>query len=406
MNKFRNGFLCGALGCTGMILALTLLLQMTGHIDLSAVVIKSNEEISTKQRIEKKANTIKEYIDEFFLDDIDMVRLEDSIYKGIVDGLGDEYAAYYSADEYADIMEKTSGKYYGIGAYVKQDSQTGAITVVNPMANGPAEKAGIKAGDIIYAVEGTEITGKDLSSVLALIKGEKGTKVTLKILRSGEADYLDIGVIREEIEEDTVSYRMLNKEIGYLQVTGFEEVTTKQFSEGLEALEKQNMKGLVLDLRDNGGGLLKTAVEMLDRMLPEGLVVYTEDSKGQGEKYYAEDDTQINVPVAILVNGNSASASEVFSGAMQDEEKAVLVGTKTFGKGIVQTIFDLKDGSALKMTTSKYYTPKGRNIHGTGLEPDITVELDRESLNKKDSNGEWLPDNQMERAMEYLESEI
>ena len=406
MKKFQNGFICGALSCATMILVLTLVLQMTGHIDLAALSVKSNEELSEQQRIERKAGIIKGYVDKYYLEDIDTEQLEESIYKGIVGGLGDEYAAYYSADEYADIMEKTTGTFCGIGAYVAQDPTTGTISIVTPMKNSPAEKAGLQAGDIVYAVDDIRVSGKDLSSVSAMMKGEEGTKVTLTVIRSEQKGYLNIVVTRAEIEDDTVAYQMLENGIGYIQVTGFEEVTIQQFSDALEDLEKQNMKALLLDLRDNGGGLLKTAVAMLDRMLPEGLVVYTEDSQGVSDKYYAEDAIQVTVPVAILVNGNSASASEVFSGAMQDKGKAVLVGTKTFGKGIVQTIFDLKDGSALKMTTSKYFTPKGRNIHGEGLQPDITVELDRDSLNQKDKDGNIKPDNQMEKAIEYLEGEM
>lgn len=402
MERFRKGFLCGVLSCSGVVLVLAVVLQLTGRIDVSGIAVNTTQDISQKRRIERKANAIKHYIDDYYLDDINQEHMEDSIYKGIVAGLGDEYAAYYTAEEYADIMEKTSGKFCGIGAYVSQDANTGAITIVKPMKNSPAEKAGIKAGDIVYKIDGKDVTGKDLSAVMAMIKGEEGTDVQFKIVRSGESDYLDIGVTREEIEEDTVAYRMLSNKIGYLQVTGFEEVTPKQFSDGLDALEKQGMQALLLDLRDNGGGLLKAAVEMLDRMLPEGLVVYTEDSKGAGEKYFAEDAVEVTVPVAVLVNGNSASASEVFSGALQDKCKAKLVGTKTYGKGIVQTIFDMKDGSALKMTTSKYFTPLGRNIHGEGLKPDIEVTLDRKTLNKKDAKGNSKPDNQMKKAIEYL----
>lgn len=404
MERFRKGFLCGVLSCSGVVLVLALVLQLTGRIDLSGLARKGGQDITEKRKIERKANIIKTYIDEYFLDNINKEYMEESIYKGIVAGLGDEYAAYYTAEEYEDILEKTSGTFCGIGAYITQDTSTGAITIVKPMKDSPAEKAGIKAGDIVYAIDGEEVTGKDLSAVMALIKGEEGTKVSLKIVRSGESDYLDIAVTRRQIEEDTVAYRMLENKIGYMQITGFEEVTPKQFSEGLDALEKQGMKALLLDLRDNGGGLLKSAVEMLDRMLPEGMVVYTEDSQGTGEKYFAEDAVEITVPAAVLVNGNSASASEVFSGALQDKNKAKLVGTKTFGKGIVQTIFDMQDGSALKMTTSKYFTPNGRNIHGTGLEPDIEVKLDKNTLNKKDKKGNSKPDNQMQRAIQYLKT--
>ncbi|MDE7052064.1 MAG: S41 family peptidase, partial [Lachnospiraceae bacterium] len=262
------------------------------------------------------------------------------------------------------------------------------------------ERAGIKAGDIIYAVDGESTAGKDLTTVLSKIKGEAGTKVVLKIWRKGGRNYLDIEVTRKIIEENTVSSKMLPGNTGYIKVTGFEEVTNKQFSNAVSNLEKSGMKSLIIDLRDNGGGLLTAATGMLDRLLPKGLLVYTKDKSGVAEEYFAEDDRCVKVPMAILVNGNSASASEVFSGALQDNGVAKLVGTKTFGKGIVQTIFGMDDGTAIKMTTSRYYTPKGRNIHKTGLEPDIEVNLDENTLPK---NGEeFAIDNQMQTALDYL----
>ena len=209
-------------------------------------------------------------------------------------------------------------------------------------------------------------------------------------------------ITREEIHSQTVAYKMLDGKIGYIEVSSFEEVTKQQFRDALDDLEKQGEKSLVIDLRNNGGGLLSTAVDMLDRLLPEGIVVYTKDKDGKKEVYRSTDKESFDKPIAILVNENSASASEVFSGAMQDYNKAVLVGTTTFGKGIVQTVFDLSDGTAIKLTTAKYYTPKGRNIHGTGLEPDITEALDDQTHRQKKSG--VLIDNQMQRAIDYLKN--
>lgn len=401
MKKYLESFLCGFLSCAGLVMLTILILSYTGVLNLTGVLSTGNA--SLKSEISGKVSKIQRFIDTYYLDRIDPEQMADSIYKGVVAGLGDEYAAYYTEEEYQTITEKTSGTYCGIGAYVTQNAETGAITIVKPIAGGPAEKAGLQADDIIYAIDGSKVNGKDLSEVLALIKGKPGTEVKIQIVRSGESDYLDFTLTRAEIKEDTVSSRMLENNIAYIAVSSFEEVTTEQFAAALNNLQEQGMQALIIDLRDNGGGLLNTAVDMLDMMLPEGLVVYTEDKKGVAERFYAEDPDEITVPTAILVNGNSASASEVFSGAMQDEGKAKLIGTTTFGKGIVQTIFDLDDGSALKMTTSKYYTPKGRNIHGTGLEPDITVELDKNTLNKQDASGQAKPDNQMTAAMEYLQ---
>lgn len=404
---FWKGFLYGLVSCVTGMLALLTLLVSNGTVDLKAAVVHGEKTKTTlESQIQAKVSLIENYIEEYFLDEIDPVKMADSVYKGVVDGLGDQYAAYYTEEEYSSIMEKTSGIYCGIGAYVSSDPATGAITIVKPMKDSPAEKAGLKAGDVIYAVDETEVTGKDLSEVLALIKGEEGSELTMKIIRQGESDTLKFTLKRANIEEDTVAAKMFDGGIGYIQVTGFEEITPKQFKQSLKELEKQGLNALMIDLRDNGGGLLDAAVEMLDQLLPRGLVVYTEDSHGIAEEYYAENKDQFDKPLAILVNENSASASEVFSGALQDEKKAKLVGTTTFGKGIVQTIFQLGDGTALKMTTAKYFTPKGRNIHGTGLEPDIPVELNKQSLLQTDENEDWKPDNQMQKAIEYLEGEL
>ena len=368
MKRFLKGFLCGMLTTSMMLVVALTVGQFSGYIDLGAAWNRTDQDSTMKREVKQKASTIEKYIDAYYLDDINKDKMENSIYKGIVNGLGDDYAEYYTAEEYAEIMEKTSGTFYGIGAYVTQNTDTGAITIVKPMKNSPAEKAGY----IIYAINDERVSGKDLSAVLAQIKGEEGSKVKLTIVRSRENDYLTFSVKRAKIQEDTVSYTMLNDKIGYIQITGFEEVTPNQFSTAVNALEKEKMEALILDLRDNGGGLLKSAVSMLDRVMSKGMVVYTKDKQGVSEKFYAED----------------------------------VIGTKTFGKGIVQTIFDLQDGSALKMTTSKYYTPSGRNIHGTGLEPDIKVELDKSTVGQKDKNGKLKPDNQMQKAIDYLKGQI
>lgn len=385
------------LGITCMML-LAMLLVFTGKIEPSFLTGDSGRS-AVEKKISKKAELIGTYIDKYYLDEVDGNKMADSIYKGIFNGLGDDYAAYYTAEEYKDITEKSSGTYCGIGAYVEKTAD-GDISIVKPVEGGPAEKAGLKAGDIIYAVDGENTAGKDLTTVLSKVKGEAGTKVVLKVIRKGENDYLDIQVTRKLIEENTVSSRMLSENTGYIRVTGFEEVTNKQFSDAVNALEASGMKSLIIDLRDNGGGLLTAATGMLDRLLPKGLLVYTKDKSGVAEEYFAEDDNCVKVPMAIIVNGNSASASEVFSGALQDKGVAKLVGTKTFGKGIVQTIFGMDDGTAIKMTTSRYYTPKGRNIHKSGLEPDIEVELDESTL-AKDSD-EFAIDNQIQAAFDYL----
>lgn len=398
-----KGFLLGVSSCLLSLIVIVLALSNTGAIDLSKVLGGySGSHAALRQKINNKVNLLEVYIDEYFLDDIDEEKMADSVYKGVVNGLGDDYAAYYTAEEYKEIMEKTDGIYCGIGAYISADPKTGIVTIVKPMKNSPSEKAGLKAGDVIFAVDGKEVTGEEISNVQALVKGGQGTTVTLTIVRNDEKS--EVEVIRDEIEEDTVSYKILDHKIGYIQVTGFEAVTPKQFKNAIQKLEKKGMKALMIDLRDNGGGLLDSAVEMLDCILPKGLVVYSMDKSGQKQEYYAEEDDSFDKPLAILVNGNSASASEVFAGALQDEKAGKLIGTTTFGKGIVQGMFSLDDGSAIKMTTAKYYTPKGRNIHGKGLTPDIEVELSEQTEELPDSKTKV--DNQTKSAYDYLSHEI
>lgn len=398
--KFWQGFLTGGLSVLLCMLLVCAGLTVTGKIDIRNMIMKVSSGSILNKKLDSKMTELQAYIDQFFLDDIDREKVQDSICKGMVDGLGDVYAAYYNEEEYKDMKEKTSGNYCGIGAYVSQSATDGAITIVQPIKDSPAEKVGLKSGDIISEVNGKSVEGMDLTAVVSKMKGKAGTKVELTVLRDNHQKKFTI--TREEIHSQTVTYKMLDGKIGYIEVSSFEEVTKQQFRDALDDLEKQGEKSLVIDLRNNGGGLLSTAVDMLDRLLPEGIVVYTKDKDGKKEVYRSTDKESFDKPIAILVNENSASASEVFSGAMQDYNKAVLVGTTTFGKGIVQTVFDLSDGTAIKLTTAKYYTPKGRNIHGTGLEPDITEALNDQTHRQKKSG--VLIDNQMQRAIDYLKN--
>lgn len=396
--SFGSGVFAGVMGT----LALLFLLDIAGVIYLFPVTGSSEKYTELEQKIMNKVDTLEIFIDTYFLDEIDEEKMEDEVYKGVINGLGDDYAAYYNEEEYKAILESTNGVYCGIGAYISTDTKTGAVTIVKPMENSPCEKAGIKAGDIIYAVDDKEVTGMEISEVQAMVKGEQDSEVELTVIRENEKK--SITVTRGEIETDTVSSKMLDNKIGYIQVTGFEQVTPKQFKNALNELEKQGQKGLIIDLRDNGGGLLDSAVEMLDVLLPKGLLVYSMDKSGHKEEYMAEDDDCFDKPLAILVNENSASASEVFSGAIQDKETGVLVGTTTYGKGIVQGVFALEDGSAVKMTTARYYTPNGRNIHGKGLTPDIEVELSEEWQKLPESG--LKVDNQLKAAYDHLITEM
>ena len=398
---FLRGVIMGAAGCILVLLSALTIAQYAGKINVAAG-LKWDENGMSKEAVEikDKAEILSSYINRFYLNDIDYGKMGDIIYKAMVSGLDDKYAAYYTKDEYKDISEKTKGEFCGIGAYISQGKNDNYLKVAGVVKGGPAEKAGIKKGDIIVEVDGENIQGKDSSYAVSKMKGKKGTNVSISVMRKGNKKPITFNIKREVIHDNTVSYKMLDNNIGYISVSAFETVTKKQFKSAVDCLGKKNEKGLIIDLRDNGGGLLDTALDMLDQILPKKLVVYTKDKNGVAEEYYTKDDKEIKIPIVILVNGNSASASEVFCGALRDYGKAKLLGTKTFGKGIVQSSFAFRDGTGLKFTTSKYYTPKGINIHGTGFEPDIKVKSNGKMTALKESG--YKVDNQINAALDYL----
>ena len=398
---FLRGVIMGAAGCILVLLSALTIAQYAGKINVAAG-LKWDENGMSKEAVEikDKAEILSSYINRFYLNDIDYGKMGDIIYKAMVSGLDDKYAAYYTKDEYKDISEKTKGEFCGIGAYISQGKNDNSLKVAGIVKGGPAEKAGIKKGDIIVEVDGENIQEKDSSYAVSKMKGKKGTNVSISVMRKGNKKPITFNIKREVIHDNTVSYKMLDNNIGYISVSAFETVTKKQFKSAIDCLEKKNEKGLIIDLRDNGGGLLDTALDMLDQILPKKLVVYTKDKNGVAEEYYTKDDKEIKIPIVILVNGNSASASEVFCGALRDYGKAKLLGTKTFGKGIVQSSFAFRDGTGLKFTTSKYYTPKGINIHGTGFEPDIKVKSNGKMTALKESG--YKVDNQINAALDYL----
>jgi len=404
--SYWSGFLCGVL-CTVLcaFIGVTAFQFAINRASQDEISIKSTENTSSKIstiNVLAKVTLLQKYIDTFYLNNVDGEELEDGIYKGILKGLDDPYSVYYTKKEYSSLQESTTGVYCGIGARVTQDIDTGIITIVQPFEGGPADVAGILPNDIIYKIEGNEVTGEDLSEVVAMMKGKKGTKVSLTILRDRKE--MEFAVARSDIEIPTVEYKMLDNKIGYIKVSEFDEVTAEQFRKALDDLEKKNEKGLVIDLRNNGGGRLTAVVDMLDRMLPEGVIVSTKEKSGEGDTYSSTDEEKFEKPLAVLINGNSASASEVFAGAIQDYGTGELVGTTSFGKGIVQTIFGLNDGTAVKLTTSEYFTPKGRNIHGTGLKPDVKVELKEELKQKVTIDAK--DDNQLQTAIKEVQKEI
>ena len=338
----------------------------------------NQSEWSGKEReVISKVSVLRKYIDEYFMEEVDTEKLADGLYKGLLSGLNDPYSSYYTEEEYKELLEDSSGTYCGIGAVVMQNPETGVIYIVQSFEGGSAYEEGITTGDMIYKVDGEEVTGEDLSEVVSKTKGKEGTTVEVEFYIAAEEKYRTVTLERRQIEVPTVEYEMKEDKIGYIAVSAFDEPTDEQFIAAIEDLEVEGMEGLIVDLRNNGGGMLETVVNMLDYMLPEGsTIVSTKDKNGKGDTYTAQSKHEFNLPLVILVNENTASASEVFSGAIKDYQMGSLVGITTFGKGIVQSLMELPDGTALKLTTSKYYTPDGKNIHKTGIEPDVTVEME------------------------------
>lgn len=362
---------------------------------------KDVSEMLEDKDVQAKVDEINRYIENYYYFDIDPDFQEESFYDGIMNGLDDPYSVYYTKEEYEDLLEDNSGEYFGVGAVVTQDT-TMKVTVVRPIKGSPAEAAGIKADDVIVEVDGTEITDQELSLVVEMIRGEKGTTAHIKVYRPSEDKYIEFEIKRAEVENVSVDYRMLDNNVGYISVTQFYENTPKEYKEAVEDLEKQGAKGLIVDLRDNPGGLLNAVVDMCAYTLNGGNIVTTKDRDGKiTSSYDDKDDHSINIPMVVLVNGNSASASEIFAGAMKDTGTAKLVGTTTFGKGIVQSILPLSDGTAIKITVSKYFTPGGNDIHQIGIEPDYEVELeDRTNA----VNIDYEDDLQLHKAEEVIKS--
>lgn len=361
---------------------------------------ESGELNLTSTAVEDKITEIETLVQKYYLNEIDTEQVENYLYKGMIAGLDDAYAAYYTKEEYQSMMDSTNGSYYGIGVEMSQNMTTGIITITRVFEGSPAEEAGLLPGDVIYKVQDTEVTGEDLTKVVSMVKGAEGTTVPISVAREGESDYLTFDVERRTIEISTVEHRMLDGNIGYISIASFDDVTVNQFLTALEDLENQGETALIIDLRNNGGGLVSSAGSILDRLLPEGLIVYTEDKYGNREELKSDAENYFDKPLAVLVNGNSASASEIFAGAIKDYGLGTLVGTQTFGKGIVQKVYPLNDGTAVKLTVSKYYTPKGNNIHGIGIAPDVEVELDADVANAITIPEE--KDNQLQKAVEIL----
>ena len=347
----------------------------------------------------EKLTELKTYINKTYVEKVDDKALTEGAIKGMFNALNDPYSVYFTKKEYKAFNEDMTGKFGGIGVIVTK-KEDGLVTVVAPIEDTPGSRAGLRTNDKIVKVDGKDITAIPLDEAVSKMKGNPGTKVHISVMREGEKELIELDITRELIKIKTVKEKMLDGKIGYVKMTMFDEDTYKDFQAAIQRLQSQDMKGMVLDLRQNPGGYMNQAIEIADLLMDKGLVVYTMDRSGKREDFKSQDG-KIDVPFVVLVDGGSASASEILSGAIKDRKIAKLIGEKTFGKGVVQTVESLKDGSGFKVTTQKYYTPSGISINKVGIVPDIEVKA---IVPKKGENPEKLQDVQMDKALEYLKS--
>lgn len=403
----------GGIFVVGMILGVAISLLIVGIVyvafSFQKVSDKQQETVSFQEnsvitpesvkKLQALETTINKY---FFLDKADNETLQEGLYKGLLSALDDPYTEYYTAEELEELMQDTEGIYFGIGAYVGLDSLTSLPKISGVIGNSPAEEADLRPNDLVYEVDGTSTYGLTLTEAVNLIRGPEGTQVELTIVREGAGDYLHVTLTRRKVETPTVEYEMLEDDMGLISVSEFDDVTVDQFADALATIKGSGAKGIILDLRGNPGGSLSAVVSMCRMILPEGMIVYTEDKSGKRSEYTCDGSRKLTLPLVVLVDMNSASAAEIMAGAIQDHGLGTLVGTTTFGKGIVQQIVPFKDGSAVKITISAYFTPNGKNIHGIGIVPDVECEFDGEAYYGSEDH----PDNQLEKAKEVLREKI
>ena len=349
----------------------------------------------------QKIEYLEKLIDQEYLGEVDNDEMAEGVYAGLVYGLGDVYSRYYTADEYAQETASTDGAYAGIGVSI-QKNKNGGVQIAECYEGGPGADAGLQTGDVITAINDTDVTDMELSDVVSLIRENKDNTIVLTVFRENEEKSREISVDVTDVELPSVFGEMLDKKTGYIQITQFTGVTPQQYKDMFAELKDKGMERLVIDLRDNPGGLLTSVCDILREILPEGLIVYTEDKYGNREEENCDGKHQLDMPLAVLVNENSASASEIFAGAVQDHEVGTIVGTTTYGKGVVQELRQLSDGSAVKLTVSNYYTPNGNSINKVGIKPDVEVKLASELLNKDEITHE--EDNQLQKALNVIEN--
>ena len=389
-NEFKKGIAVGV--------AATLVVTGAGFAGYQKIMFPKGSALSDTKTVQK-LNYLESLIDEEYLDEKDEDSLREGLYAGLMSGLNDPYSTYYTAEQYKELNTSNEGSYVGIGAVLQKDKDGGA-KIVQLYEGGSGEQAGLKKGDVLKAIDGEDVTEKETADIAAMIKESDKDSVTLTVQRAEQKETLDIKVEIRDVEIQTVSHEMLDDETGYIRISEFSEVTSNQYKKAFEDLQDKGIKKLVVDLRNNPGGLLNAVCDVLRQILPEGLIVYTEDKNGKKEEEKCDGKNELNMPLAVLVNGSSASASEIFAGAVKDYGIGTIVGTTTYGKGVVQTIQPLTDGSAVKITIAKYFTPKGNDINKKGITPDVEAELSEGSADWTELTHE--EDTQLQAALKEI----
>ncbi len=387
-NEFKKGIAVGV--------AVTLVVTGTGFAGYQKIMFPKGSALSDTKTVQK-LNYLESLINEEYLEEKEEDSLREGLYAGIMSGLNDPYSTYYTAEQYKELNTSNEGSYVGIGAVLQNDKDGGA-KIVQLYEGGSGEQAGLKKGDVLKAIDGEDVTEKETSDIASMIRESDKDSVTLTIQRNEETKEIKVEI--RDVEIQTVSHEMLDDETGYIRISEFSEVTSNQYKKAFEDLQDKGMKKLVVDLRDNPGGLLTAVCDVLRQILPEGLIVYTEDKNGKKEEEKCDGKSELAMPLAVLVNGGSASASEIFAGAVKDYGIGTIVGTTTYGKGVVQTIQPLSDGSAVKITIAKYFTPKGNDINKKGIAPDVEAELSEDSTDWTELTHE--EDTQLQAALKEI----
>jgi carboxyl-terminal processing protease len=407
---FGLGFLCGFLCCLFVVLAgfgapylfENVFARIYRSNDPSVTVNDTVYDTAINERSLEKIATLEDIIrrNYYYYDDLDPFDLEVGLYRGLVEALGDPYAQYYTAEDLIVTNADLEGVTYGIGAYISYDEERRLAMITGFIEGGSAIESELREGDYIIKVDDVDVTNFTSTQVVALVRGQENTPVQLTIYREGVADYIVVDLIRKKaLENETVRYGLLEDErIGYIYISRFENITVSQFEEALNELKEKGIAGLVIDLRSNPGGNLTAVNDIARLILPRGLIVYTEDSDGKRNEYKCDGSNELPIPLTVLVNEYSASASEILAGAVQDHQKGLVIGTTTYGKGTVQRIINISDRTAIKLTVSTYFTPLGRSLGNTGITPDIEIELDRDAYYAEDGS-----DNQLDKAVEVLQ---